>query len=139
MLCRGNEPVVLGRRAVSLLRMLLERPGAAVSKDALMERAWSGQSRSRRCGAFLGRWAGRAGLRRCRAEAIATSCEGTHKGCPAGSDHFLAATGAAPLLVLAGLTAVVAGDEAAVAGPQSPAILFMYSTNRVSNVSRISR
>ena len=42
MLFRGAEPTVLGRRAVALLRLLLERAGTPVSKDALMEAAWPG-------------------------------------------------------------------------------------------------
>jgi hypothetical protein len=42
MLLRGSEPVLLGRRAVALLRALVERPGALVSKDALIEAAWPG-------------------------------------------------------------------------------------------------
>jgi adenylate cyclase len=42
ILFRGAEPVRLGRRAVALLRVLVERPGAPVSKDALIEAAWSG-------------------------------------------------------------------------------------------------
>jgi DNA-binding winged helix-turn-helix (wHTH) protein/tetratricopeptide (TPR) repeat protein len=42
VLLRGTEPVVLGRRAVTLLRALVERPGALVSKDALIEAAWPG-------------------------------------------------------------------------------------------------
>jgi TolB-like protein/Flp pilus assembly protein TadD len=42
ILFRGAEPVPLGRRAVSLLRVLLERPGMPVSKHALIEAAWSG-------------------------------------------------------------------------------------------------
>src|SRR5438445_10040597 len=42
MLFRGSEPIALGRRAVALLRLLLERAGAPVSKDALMEAAWPG-------------------------------------------------------------------------------------------------
>ena len=42
ILFRGSEPVALGRRATTLLRVLLERPGAPVSKDALIEAAWSG-------------------------------------------------------------------------------------------------
>jgi TolB-like protein/Flp pilus assembly protein TadD len=42
MLFRQSEPVVLGRRAVTLLRLLVERAGAPVSKDALMEAAWPG-------------------------------------------------------------------------------------------------
>jgi DNA-binding winged helix-turn-helix (wHTH) protein/predicted ATPase len=43
LLFRGTEPVVLGRRAVGLLRALIERPGVVVSKDALIEAAWPGQ------------------------------------------------------------------------------------------------
>ena len=42
ILFRDAEPVVLGRRAVALLRLLLEQPGAPVLKDALMEAAWPG-------------------------------------------------------------------------------------------------
>src|SRR5215510_1429928 len=41
-LFRGGEPVSLGRRAVALLRVLVERRGIPVSKDALMEAAWAG-------------------------------------------------------------------------------------------------
>jgi len=41
ILFRGAEPVDLGRRAVALLCALTERPGAVVSKDALIEAAWS--------------------------------------------------------------------------------------------------
>ena len=37
-----NRPIVLGQRAVALLRLLLERAGAPVSKDALFEAAWPG-------------------------------------------------------------------------------------------------
>ncbi len=44
VLLRGSEPVALGRRAVALLRALVERPGALVSKDALIEAAWPGQA-----------------------------------------------------------------------------------------------
>jgi TolB-like protein len=36
------EPLVLGQRAVALLRLLLHRAGAPVSKDALIEAAWPG-------------------------------------------------------------------------------------------------
>jgi DNA-binding winged helix-turn-helix (wHTH) protein len=36
----GTEPVALSDRAVELLRTLLDRAGAPVSKDALMEAAW---------------------------------------------------------------------------------------------------
>src|SRR5262245_925574 len=42
ILFRGTEPIGLGRRAVALLRVLVERTGAPVSKDVLMEAAWSG-------------------------------------------------------------------------------------------------
>jgi DNA-binding winged helix-turn-helix (wHTH) protein len=40
LLFRGNEPVALGRRAVAVLRVLLERRGAPVLKDALIEAVW---------------------------------------------------------------------------------------------------
>jgi adenylate cyclase len=42
MLFRGSEPIALGRRAVTLLRVLVERAGTVVAKDALIEAAWSG-------------------------------------------------------------------------------------------------
>lgn len=42
MLFRETEPVALGRRAVTLLRLLVERAGTPVSKEALMEAAWPG-------------------------------------------------------------------------------------------------
>ncbi len=42
VLLRGGEPVALGQRAVALLRALVGRPGALVSKDALIEAAWPG-------------------------------------------------------------------------------------------------
>jgi TolB-like protein/Flp pilus assembly protein TadD len=41
-LLKGTEPVPLGRRAVALLRALVERPGMLVPKDALITSAWSG-------------------------------------------------------------------------------------------------
>jgi TolB-like protein len=41
-LFRGTEPVALGRRGVALLRALVERPGALISKDTLIEAAWPG-------------------------------------------------------------------------------------------------
>jgi DNA-binding winged helix-turn-helix (wHTH) protein len=41
-LFRGTEPVALSKRAVALLRMLVEHAGALVSKDALIEAAWPG-------------------------------------------------------------------------------------------------
>jgi TolB-like protein/Flp pilus assembly protein TadD len=42
ILFRGNEALPLGRRAVALLRVLVERSGEPVSKDALIETAWPG-------------------------------------------------------------------------------------------------
>ena len=42
ILFKGTEPVALGRRAVALLRILAERPGEPVSKDELIEAAWTG-------------------------------------------------------------------------------------------------
>ena len=42
ILFRGSEPVALGQRAVTLLQVLVEGGGAPISKDKLMERAWSG-------------------------------------------------------------------------------------------------
>ena len=44
LLWRGTEPLALGRRAIALLRVLVERPGAVVSKDALIEAAWPAQA-----------------------------------------------------------------------------------------------
>jgi DNA-binding winged helix-turn-helix (wHTH) protein/predicted ATPase len=40
----GAEPVTLGRRAIALLRALVERPGTVVSKDALIDAAWHGHA-----------------------------------------------------------------------------------------------
>src|SRR6516164_1525241 len=42
ILFRGTEPVALGRRAVALLRLLVERAGTPVSKEMLIEAAWPG-------------------------------------------------------------------------------------------------
>lgn len=42
MLFRDNEPVPLGQRATALLSALVERPGALISKDALVDAAWQG-------------------------------------------------------------------------------------------------
>ena len=42
ILFRGAQPIVLGQRAVALLRLLLDRADAPVSKDALVEAAWPG-------------------------------------------------------------------------------------------------
>ena len=44
VLSRATKPLPLGRRAAVLLRVLIERPGAPVSKDSLIEVAWSGVS-----------------------------------------------------------------------------------------------
>src|SRR5262249_31640791 len=40
ILFRGADPMPVGRRAVAVLRALIERPGTPVSKDALMRAAW---------------------------------------------------------------------------------------------------
>jgi len=42
VLSRGEQPLPLGRRAVVLLRVLIERPGAPVSKEAMIEATWPG-------------------------------------------------------------------------------------------------
>jgi TolB-like protein len=42
ILFRGADPLPVGRRAVGVLRALLEQPGVPVSKDALMQAAWPG-------------------------------------------------------------------------------------------------
>src|SRR5215218_5345156 len=42
ILFRGDDPTMLGQRAVALLRQLLAQPGAPVSKDALVSAAWPG-------------------------------------------------------------------------------------------------
>jgi DNA-binding winged helix-turn-helix (wHTH) protein len=44
LLLRDSAPVALGRRAIALLQTLVERPGALVSKDALIEAVWSGRA-----------------------------------------------------------------------------------------------
>lgn len=44
MLFHGAEPAALGKHAVALLRVLLERPGEPVSKDALIEAGWPGRA-----------------------------------------------------------------------------------------------
>ena len=41
VLSRGEQPLPLGRRAVVLLRVLIERPGAPVSKEAMIEATWA--------------------------------------------------------------------------------------------------
>src|SRR5882672_8742459 len=42
ILFKGTEPVPLGRRAVALLRALVVRQGAPLSKDELINAAWPG-------------------------------------------------------------------------------------------------
>ena len=42
ILFSGAQPIVLGQRAVALLRLLLEQAETPVSKDALFEAAWPG-------------------------------------------------------------------------------------------------
>jgi DNA-binding winged helix-turn-helix (wHTH) protein len=42
ILFRGAEPTMLGQRAIALLRVLLAQPGTPVSRDALIDAAWSG-------------------------------------------------------------------------------------------------
>ena len=42
MLFRGAQPAALGKRAVAVLRALVERPGVLVSKQALIDAAWPG-------------------------------------------------------------------------------------------------
>jgi DNA-binding winged helix-turn-helix (wHTH) protein len=42
ILFRGADPLPLGQRAVSLLRVLVERSGAPVTKEVLIEAAWGG-------------------------------------------------------------------------------------------------
>jgi TolB-like protein len=42
MLLRGVEPTLLGKRAIALLRLLLDRAASPISKDALIEAAWPG-------------------------------------------------------------------------------------------------
>jgi predicted ATPase/DNA-binding winged helix-turn-helix (wHTH) protein len=44
VLFRGSEPVAIGRKATALLRVLVARPGAPVSKDDLIDAAWPGLS-----------------------------------------------------------------------------------------------
>jgi adenylate cyclase len=42
VLFRGAEPLGLGQGAVTLLRVLVERAGAPVAKDTLIEAGWAG-------------------------------------------------------------------------------------------------
>jgi TolB-like protein len=42
ILFRGGSPVALGQRAIGVLRVLVERAGAPVSKDTLITSAWAG-------------------------------------------------------------------------------------------------
>ena len=82
ILFHGTEPTPLGRRAVVLLALLVERAGAPVSKEALIEAAWPAQAIEdsnltvqiaavRRVFEDLA-GAAHAGSKRCRGAAIAT-------------------------------------------------------------------
>jgi TolB-like protein len=42
ILFRGAEPVAVGKRAVAVLRVLVERAGSPVSKEALIDAGWAG-------------------------------------------------------------------------------------------------
>jgi TolB-like protein len=42
ILYRGAEPTMLGQRAITLLRLLLDTPATPVSKDALVDAGWGG-------------------------------------------------------------------------------------------------
>src|SRR5215472_12699573 len=42
ILFREEQPLPLGRRALALLRALIDQPGTPVSKDALIDAAWPG-------------------------------------------------------------------------------------------------
>ena len=42
ILFRGAQPIILGQRAVALLRLVLEQAETPVSKDALFEAPWPG-------------------------------------------------------------------------------------------------
>ncbi|MEJ2378144.1 MAG: tetratricopeptide repeat protein [Pseudolabrys sp.] len=44
ILFRGNDPAPLGKRAVALLQLLIERKGRPVSKQELVDAAWPGLS-----------------------------------------------------------------------------------------------
>ncbi|MBZ9967201.1 winged helix-turn-helix domain-containing tetratricopeptide repeat protein [Mesorhizobium sp. BR1-1-2] len=44
ILFHGDQPTPLGQRAVALLALLVERTGKPVSKQALIEAAWTGQA-----------------------------------------------------------------------------------------------
>ena len=44
ILFRGAEPAGLGQRGVALLALLIQRAGAPVSKEALLEAAWPAQA-----------------------------------------------------------------------------------------------
>src|SRR6185437_5264701 len=44
ILFQGGEPTPLGRRAVALLALLLERAGSPVTKESLIASAWPGQA-----------------------------------------------------------------------------------------------
>ena len=44
ILFRGAQPTMLGRRAIAVLRVLVEQSPIPVSKDTLIEAAWAGLS-----------------------------------------------------------------------------------------------
>jgi TolB-like protein len=44
VLFRGGEPVAIGPRAVAVLRVLVDSPGAVISKSALIEAVWNGRT-----------------------------------------------------------------------------------------------
>ena len=44
ILFRGSDPLPVGKRAVAVLRVLVERAGAPVSKDTLIDAAWAGSA-----------------------------------------------------------------------------------------------
>ena len=62
ILFRGSEPLPVGKRAVAVLRVLVDRAGAPVSKDTLIDAAWSGlaveESNLPDCGTAPGAWCG---------------------------------------------------------------------------------
>ena len=88
ILFRNGEPLPLGKRAVALLRVLIERAGMPVSKDALMEAAWPGLAveertlrfRLLRCvGCSARSLAASAGSRRCLGGATGSLARSTER------------------------------------------------------------
>src|SRR4051812_18230577 len=76
-----DEPTMIGQRAVTLLRQLLRRAGAPVSKEALISKAWPGlaiedSNLTVQVAALrrtLARAGGQVGSKHCRGAAIAMS------------------------------------------------------------------